>query len=208
MTTPDLSSAALDAIRPNDLSSRALHQRQSAVFSISSSSISDGIGQPETAGLVHEGFSLESIPLVGEFFSVISSLFSSFESTPSEMGQGNTQLSDALTRPPSHALSTQTQLASAQDVPMQHASGQQTDGPLDLSRYLANLDLDPAGPIDLVGDSEMVDQSSATGESAAQSGQTILPQITGLAAHPANKIPLDTLAQMQTRYLQMTSEQD
>ncbi|WP_321448520.1 hypothetical protein [uncultured Cohaesibacter sp.] len=198
MTTPDLSSAALDALRPNDLSTRALHQRQSAVFTISSSRAPDGIGQSEPAGLVHEGFSLESIPLVGDFFSVISSLFSSFESAPSEVGQGNTQLSDALARPPSHPSDAQAHLASAQDA----------DGPLDLSRYLANLDLDPAGPIDLVGDSEMVDQSSATGESAAQSDPTILPQITGLAAHPANKIPLDTLAQMQTRYLQMTSEQD
>ncbi|WP_319567357.1 hypothetical protein [Cohaesibacter marisflavi] len=208
MTTPDLSSAALDALRPNDLSTRALPQRQSAIFTISSSRAPDGVGQSETAGLVHEGFSLESIPLVGDFFSVISSLFSSFESAPSQARQANVQLSDALARPPLHASNMQTQLASAQDVPVQNTPGQQTDGPLDLSRYLANLDVDPAGPIDLVGDSERTGQSSATEESAAQSDPTILPQITGLAAHPANKIPLDTLAQMQTRYLQMTSEQD
>ena len=198
MTTPVLSSAALDAIRPQDLSTKALHQRQSAVFSITPSRAPAGAGQPETVGLAREGFSLESIPLVGDFFSVISSLFSSFESAPSPAGPASGQLSDAIAGPPSLSGGTHAHLASEQDA----------NEPLDLSRYLSNLDFRPTGTIDLVGDSETTPRSKSGSGSMEATDPTILPQITGLAAHPANKIPLDMLAQMQTRYLQMASEQD
>ena len=85
---------------------------------------------------------------------------------------------------------------------------QDANEPLDLSRYLSNLDFRPTDTIDLVGDSETTPRSKSGSGSMEATDPTILPQITGLAAHPANKIPLDMLAQMQTRYLQMASEQD
>ena len=190
MTVPDLSSAALDAIQPRDLSTRSLRQGGASGVAFPRPTHGFGMHQPETVGLLNGSFSLETIPVIGDFFSVISSLFSSFDSSATDavsshgnqaMSQASPASSDRTARPP--------------------ASGS-SNAPLDLSAYIRALDEMATGVVDLTGKDS--DQMAAI----KGSDETVLPQITGLAQHPANKIPLDALAQMQARYIAMTSKED
>nr|WP_319483297.1 hypothetical protein [uncultured Cohaesibacter sp.] len=190
MTVPDFSSAALDAVQPRDLSTRSLRQDGASGVAFPRPAQGFGMRQSETVGLLSGPFSLETIPVIGDFFSVISSLFSSFDSsaTGSAPDHGNQVMSQASP-------------AKTDGAALPLASGS-SNAPLDLSAYIRALDEMATGVVDLTGRES--DQMAAV----EGNNETVLPQITGLAQHPANKIPLDALAQMQARYIAMTSKED
>ena len=199
MTLPDISSAALDAVRPHDLSSRtfqqtASHPASGSHFSLSATGTTAEREQAGHFNLLNTDFSIEEIPLIGDFFSVISSLFTSFDGSATARREGG----DGL------ALLNGTD-ASRQDVAVADR-GISSDAPFDLSRLVPDMDLMPTGTIDLVGGSDQTEAGKS--QSGSHAPELDFAQITGLAAHPANKIPLDTLAAMQARHMEMMSKQD
>ena len=198
MSTTDLGSAAINAITPRDLSTEVLHQRQMASFAVRPSEASKPTQHSASLGGLERDFSLEKIPLIGDFFSVLSSLFSSFESGES----------GAI--PPAGPLAVGASKSApslAPSLAMTNSGNSALDGrPFDLTRYLSDIDPTPTGSVNLMGEaSASVRQASASGE---RSSQAAIPQITGLATHPANHIPLDMLAQMQARHLEMMAEEN
>ena len=167
MSTTDLGSAAINAITPRDLSTEVLHQRQMASFVVRPSVASTPTQHSASLSGLERNFSLETIPLIGDFFSVLSSLFSSFEAGES----GAT--------PPAGPLAVGAS-KSAPSLAMTNSGNSALDGrPFDLTRYLSDIDPTPTGSVNLMGEaSASVRQASASGE---RSSQAAIPQITGLA---------------------------
>nr|WP_321454764.1 hypothetical protein [uncultured Cohaesibacter sp.] len=196
MSAPDLSNAALDALRPTDLSTQAFRPSSFASGTYASRAAASSSIHSDQAGLFSIDFSIESIPVVGDFFSMVSSLFSSFGGEEST-AQGS---ADAQIKP----LSTMGAPLEA----FKTAKAADSSAPLDLTAFLEGLDRSS----ETTNTPSLLQADKEDGKTDviinADGSEHPLPPITGLAHHPANKIPTEMLAKMQARYLEMTSKED
>ncbi|SNY92165.1 hypothetical protein SAMN04515647_2410 [Cohaesibacter sp. ES.047] len=133
------------------------------------------------------GFSLEDIPLVGDFLSMVSSLF---HTQPSGL-DGNRMAQDSTPPPPS-----QLHASAQQPEALKSTSG---DSALDLSRLLK---LDTMAGIDPTTTTKTASiEATRDGDSNLDALKPALPAVSGLVHHPSNRLPAETLQLLQERYL-------
>lgn len=142
-------------------------------------------------------FSLEDIPLVGDFISMISSLF---HPTSSGVSTASTSTQEHLAMPPSYRRSND--LAQSPQAPVAAR-----DVAMDLTRFI-NLGIENARQSDAgqsIAGSQPFDRTNVDMDIDAL--QPALPSVSGLATHPSNKIPAATLELLQERYLKQFSQE-
>ena len=135
--------------------------------------------------LFHMDFSLADIPLVGDFFAMISSLFSSPSTQPEIPQVAYLPLKDKAVA------------SSLSDAGPAQKMSERASGVRDLSALLSSP---VPAPVDLLPD-------HVTPDKVIDAAADRLPSISGLARHPSNLLPAETLELLQARYAKMTAEE-
>ncbi|WP_319532050.1 hypothetical protein [uncultured Cohaesibacter sp.] len=138
------------------------------------------------------GFSFEDIPLVGDFLSMVSSLFQSSEPGIDRSFRAETDV------PPPPVIARMPEVTPA---PIDLVG----DGAFDLSK-LINLPTEANSVSDVASASPETTVSSQS-ETSLDALKPSLPPVTGLANHPSNRLPEEALQMMQERYLKQFSQE-
>lgn len=203
MTGPISATQSISSLKPLDLSRVSFQSTSLKSGAVTETFSSHFPAQAGNAGSARDGhvsllkfdFSLEQVPLVGDFLSLVSDLFSS---THGSSSLATDQTSEVAYHRSNRTIENRGVSASVNQF--SQSDSQKMASTNDLSALLPSLEgLSPA-PINLLPDDDVAPDALTATPDAARS-------ISGLAKHPSNLLPAETLQLLQDRYMAKISKE-